>query len=627
LTPTEDDDLPPPDDELPPPPDDTAEEAKSFREIKVKRSGVAATLKRAFTIFEKDVRSMAKHGLIGSIISIVFLTIIFGMLSTVLATALRFDIGDMFGGGDSMRLPNSDDMTPPVADAGDSISVVSGTSVVLDASASYDDVAMLYYVWSFREDNRDIELYGKTVEHTFYTVGTFNINLMVADSSWNTDEALMTVEVTPATDDHEPPTANAGSQQTVDLGATIALDGSNSTDNILVTNWTWIIRDYNQKITRILYGVNVTYLCENAGYLPVELFVRDESGNSASSMVGVDVNQSGSGMSIPYAGIECRDQASVGEEVALSTSIYDNSQTIVDFIWYLSHNDTTWIRTGETSSFTAEEQGLYEVMLVVRDDSGFIGVDEATVVVYPEWVDPNVIEWTSVPFGVEEIFGIELINLLTYAYGIAMWASISFVGGLFAKGFAHEINKGTIKILFFGPISVTTMILSKILYPMILAPFFIFPLMIITMSPFHMPLADVLLITVVAYGLSVVTMIAAAFGSCMIYATVKRLIIKPSSMSRIFLYLSLLGTLFVSAWLSKLFDMLKTQKEYLSFLPTDFGGWSALSPFHQGGMFLSNFLTGTEWTLDLWTLLIPAVLIIGGVVASKWLYGDIFSRE
>jgi hypothetical protein len=59
----------------------------------------------------------------------------------------------------------------------------------------------------------------------------------------------------------------------------------------------------------------------------------------------------------------------------------------------------------------------------------------------------------------------------------------------------------------------------------------------------------------------------------------------------------------------------------------DLGGITALSPFHQGGMLLSNSILGTSWSLDLWTFIIPAVLIVAGVFASRKLYSDIFSRE
>jgi ABC-type amino acid transport system permease subunit len=44
-------------------------------------------------------------------------------------------------------------------------------------------------------------------------------------------------------------------------------------------------------------------------------------------------------------------------------------------------------------------------------------------------------------------------------------------------------------------------------------------------------------------------------------------------------------------------------------------------------MLLSNMLTGTVWTLDLWVFAIPIALIVGGVLASTRLYGDIFERE
>ena len=169
MTPSEEFQLPPPDDELPPPPSDLAEATRSYDEIKTKKSGPSATLKRAFTIFEKDFRTMAKHGLISAVILFVFLAIIFNIMSFAMSEAMKFDIGEMGEGEDGPgTLPNSDDNTPPIANAGLSRSVVAGTTVSLDGSASDDDVALIYYVWTFQENSMDIELYGRVVQHTFH---------------------------------------------------------------------------------------------------------------------------------------------------------------------------------------------------------------------------------------------------------------------------------------------------------------------------------------------------------------------------------------------------------------------------------------------------------------------------
>jgi hypothetical protein len=237
-------------------------------------------------------------------------------------------------------------------------------------------------------------------------------------------------------------------------------------------------------------------------------------------------------------------------------------------------------------------------------------------------VDPNIIAWNSTPFGVDVSF-----NLLTYAYGVALLSSVIFVGGLFAKGFAHEIQKGTVKVLFFGPISVTTMIFSKILYPIVVAPFFIFPLVMFALATFEQDTAQIFTITLVAYLMAVLTMVAAAYGSCLIYFGAKRMVLKPSVVSRMFLYFSLLGTLTVFEWLSFVLDMWLKVDTYGNMYDSYSGGIAMFSPFHQGGIILSNMIMGTTQSPDWAMFAIPIALIVIGVAVSHKLYPDIFSRE
>ena len=94
--------------------------AAHYPEIKVKRSGPFATLRRAVTIFEKDLRTMAKHGLISSVIMVVFLGVVFTIASSLMAMALTFEFGEGGDGGDGegINLPGATESVPPVADPG-----------------------------------------------------------------------------------------------------------------------------------------------------------------------------------------------------------------------------------------------------------------------------------------------------------------------------------------------------------------------------------------------------------------------------------------------------------------------------------------------------------------------------
>ncbi|MCJ2533446.1 MAG: hypothetical protein LN411_05975, partial [Candidatus Thermoplasmatota archaeon] len=137
---------PPPEDdaELPPPPMDIAEQTNNYPEIKIRKSGPLATVRRAVVIFEKDIRTMAKHGLVSSVILFVFLLIVFSIMSFAMKQAMSFDIGGMME-GDDFDAPWATESNPPVADAGDDDTIDAGTRLTLDASGSYDDDQIVHY--------------------------------------------------------------------------------------------------------------------------------------------------------------------------------------------------------------------------------------------------------------------------------------------------------------------------------------------------------------------------------------------------------------------------------------------------------------------------------------------------
>lgn len=441
---------PPPDDELPPPPTDIESEKQSFPPIKSRRPSAMAALRRASAIFEKDLRTMAKHGLVSAIILLVFLGIVFYIMSFAMQQSMmmRFD-GGGDGGGDGGKnigpLPGTTDRTPPVASMNVGAStILAGTTVQLDASGSTDDQGIIFYIWNFQDSTRDIELYGRTVPYTFAAAGKYNISLTVVDPAWNLVQANATLVVNHGGSDSESPNAMAGDSQNVPVGTVVGFNGSGSTDNVGVVNWTWTFMEYDWKIERVLYGPTPTYRFDNAGNYWVQLTVRDAAGNAAKGGTNVQVGSMG-GFS-PSVEIDAPQMVNVGDTVSLGAKLMQQNVSVQSFIWFIKQNDTTVMKTGSNTTFVATEQRVYSVVLAARDMFGNVGSSEAMVIVVPANINPNEITWESTPFGFEMPF-----NLLTYAYGIALLSSVIYVGGFFAKGFTHEISKGTIKVLFFGP--------------------------------------------------------------------------------------------------------------------------------------------------------------------------------
>jgi hypothetical protein len=85
--------------------------------------------------------------------------------------------------------------------------------------------------------------------------------------------------------DSEPPVARAGNDQTITLGQPALLNGSQSTDNVGIVNYTW--RADATAETR--YGVAVTFLPSAVGRWRFVLTVADASGLTSQDYVNVTV--------------------------------------------------------------------------------------------------------------------------------------------------------------------------------------------------------------------------------------------------------------------------------------------------------------------------------------------------
>ncbi len=89
-------------------------------------------------------------------------------------------------------VPSDEDKEAPVAVTSETYSVRVGSEVMLDASASYDNVAIAEYKWDM--GNGDV-VYGAKAKYCYKEVGTYYAELTVTDTSGNTDSMVMTIYV------------------------------------------------------------------------------------------------------------------------------------------------------------------------------------------------------------------------------------------------------------------------------------------------------------------------------------------------------------------------------------------------------------------------------------------------
>jgi hypothetical protein len=180
--------------------------------------------------------------------------------------------------------------TPPVANAGLAQTVMVGQTVTLDGSGSTDaNGDLLQYRWSFvaRPTGSQATLSNPTLVHPTFVVdrpGTYIVQLIVNDGKVNSAPDTVTI-----TTNNTLPVANAGPDQTVAVGATVTLDGSQSSDvdgDPLL--FTWIFTQVPSESHATLSdptAVHPTFVADKAGVYMVQLIVNDGFGKSAPATV------------------------------------------------------------------------------------------------------------------------------------------------------------------------------------------------------------------------------------------------------------------------------------------------------------------------------------------------------
>ena len=179
------------------------------------------------------------------------------------------------------------DVTAPVADAGDDVTVTAGATVTFDGSGSADNVGIDSYTWTF-DDGGAQTLSGVGPTYTFDNEGDFTITLTAVDAEGGSDTDEVVVHVLP---EHAAPTADAGDDQIVTEGDTVTLDGTGSTDDggAEALNYTWTFEYDGETVTR--YGAEVEFTFDIPGEYDVTLTVEDEDGLADDDTMTVTVEE------------------------------------------------------------------------------------------------------------------------------------------------------------------------------------------------------------------------------------------------------------------------------------------------------------------------------------------------
>lgn len=166
------------------------------------------------------------------------------------------------------------DNMAPVAVSIASANVDLGVPYQFNGSSSLDNVGIVNYDWSFVHDGTTITLNGTEPVFNFTKYGTYIITLKVTDAGGNWDTASISV----STNDVINPVADLWIEPVRYVGQLIEFDGSNSTDNVAIAEYTWSF--YHNGTLISLNGQNPEFRFWEAREYNITLTVIDAAGNS-----------------------------------------------------------------------------------------------------------------------------------------------------------------------------------------------------------------------------------------------------------------------------------------------------------------------------------------------------------
>ena len=187
-----------------------------------------------------------------------------------------------------------------------------------------------------------------------------------------------------ATKANQPPTAQAGSNLTTEVGRQVTVTGSGYDADGHITSHLWkqvsgpavTLQNPEQWSTSFMAP-------DETGTVRLRLEVTDDDGTSASDDVLISVNEPPNQTPSVWAGSDARVE--VGSSVSLTGSAHDNDGEIVSWSWTRIGGASVALQdaSSPTVRFTAPgSEGYTRLRLRVTDDDGATAYDEVVVTYY-----------------------------------------------------------------------------------------------------------------------------------------------------------------------------------------------------------------------------------------------------
>lgn len=278
---------------------------------------------------------------------------------------------------------------PPTANAGtDQTIVLPITTVTLTGSGSDPNGTITAYAWT-QVSGTAATIGSPATSSTnitgLSTTGVRVFRLTVTDNSGATGFSDVTITVNPAP--NVPPTANAGSPQTITLPtSSVTLSGSGTDPDGTIVGYLWRqVSGVAATITSSTSASTTVTGLSTAGVRVFRLRVTDNSGDTAIADVIITVN---SAINQPPTANAGADQSITlpTSSATLTGSGTDPDGTIVSYAWSQTFGTAATITSPSSASTTITGMtttGIRRFLLTVTDNNGAIGSDEVQITVNP----------------------------------------------------------------------------------------------------------------------------------------------------------------------------------------------------------------------------------------------------
>ena len=247
--------------------------------------------------------------------------------------------------------------------------------VNFDASGSSDDNEITSYFWDFGDGTNGS---GLNPSHTYTSVGTFTVNLVVTDEEGLTDNDTIEIIVSQNNTGNLAPEAVANATPfDGEAPLLVNFDASGSSDDNEITSYSW---DFGDGTTGS--GVNSSHTYTTAGTFQVSLTVTDAEGLTDVTTLQIVVTQNSSANLAPVAVASAsplEGEAPLLVNFDASGSSDDNG--INSYLWDFGDGTTG---SGVNPSHTFNMFGEYEVTLSVTDEEGLTDTTTINITVNEE---------------------------------------------------------------------------------------------------------------------------------------------------------------------------------------------------------------------------------------------------